>query len=156
MSACAGLVYDCPSGVLIANTGNVPMSFEVPNAASRGQPGCRRDALLPTESMFCDFVWSVTQPELELGQAIINVAAVGSDLLHPEVNATYESSVLLSLAQAPSVSVKLEQQQPHTTTLVAGTCGWRCGLQASLTGCTVWYIEGLRKKCAEKVTSHDR
>jgi len=107
---------------MVRNTGNVPLMLDLPGTA------CHAQVLQPAvDSAVCDFAWSVTQPELELGLSFVQLSVNGTELLGSGSSAAYTGAALLHLVQTPSVQVEAEQLQPAGY-LEAGAI-WFCPTQ---------------------------
>lgn len=105
----AGLVYDCPRGLSLVNTGNVPLSVAVPDAShSLGMAsGCLFEALQPGRTVYCDFTWSVSQEQLDLGQALVQMTATAQYVKQPGASLTFTGSSVITPQQYPGINVDM-------------------------------------------------
>jgi hypothetical protein len=119
----AGLDFYCPDGLAVYNDGNTPMSFAALSASvllPDGSP-CRRSLLQPDETAFCDIAWSLSQPELELAETLVQITVQGSDTgSSPATSLNFTAAAAVPVPQAPAMSIKLEQAYPASV-LGAGT-----------------------------------
>jgi hypothetical protein len=111
----AGRDYYCPDSLVIKNDGNTPLSLAALSASALLPDGssCRHSDLQPTETAFCDIAWSLSQPELELGQTFVSITVQGNDTgSSPATSFNTTSTAAVPVPQAPAMTVKLEQAYP--------------------------------------------
>jgi hypothetical protein len=111
VGAVAGLDFECPAGMIVENSGNVPVSFHsLGNRAyaAAGTP-CQSDRLEPRQTVYCDFKWSLSNTSVETGEEMVYLAVSGTDL---EANGTFAETFTgfgwLSPISVPTMDVKLE------------------------------------------------
>lgn len=109
--AVAGLDFECPAGMVVENSGNVPVSFHALGDrayAAAGTP-CQSGRLEPSQSVYCDFNWSLSNNSVETGEEMVYLAVSGTDL---EANGTFAETFTgfgwLSPIVVPTMDVKLE------------------------------------------------
>lgn len=79
-----------------------------------GSP-CRHGDVQPRDTVLCDVAWTLSQPELELGESLVQVSIQGNDTGSTAsglASTSYTATAFLQVPQSPCMTVTVEQAEP--------------------------------------------